>query len=112
VISAGINRLRPATAQMLFWVFSALMVFAVVDLLVYTTPRSCGFLYHRGHLRALSLYGYTTKRDMTGMGSFLIMACSASSSRAWSIFSPARSAVRVSVVACWCLRPHRWIPSG
>src|SRR6267154_1425239 len=45
VISAGINRLRPATAQMLFWVF-------------FITAATFG---------ALSLYGYTTKRDMSGM---------------------------------------------
>ena len=37
VISAGINRLRPATAQMLFWVFSALMGISLSSIfLVYT----------------------------------------------------------------------------
>src|SRR5713226_5325804 len=66
VISFGIERLRPATAQMLFWVFSALMGISLssIVLVFFITAASFG---------ALSLYGYTTKRDMTGMGSFLIM---------------------------------------
>ena len=32
-----------------------------------------GVLHHRGGLRRLSLYGYTTKRSLSGMGSFLMM---------------------------------------
>src|SRR5579863_1781960 len=66
VISAGINRLRPATAQMLFWVFSALMGVSLssIVLVFFITAASFG---------ALSLFGYTTRRDMTGMGSFLLM---------------------------------------
>ena len=75
-ISFGINRLRPATAQMLFWAFSALMGISLSSIfLVYTPhPRSCGvFFITAASFGALSLYGYTTKRDMTGMGSFLLM---------------------------------------
>jgi FtsH-binding integral membrane protein len=52
-ISFGINRLRPATAQLLFWAFSALMGISLSSIFL--------------------VYGYTTKRDMTGMGSFLLM---------------------------------------
>src|SRR4030088_1346708 len=75
VISAGINRLRPATAQMLFWVFSALMGISLSSIfLVYThTSIVRVFFITAATFGALSLYGYTTKRDMTGMGSFLIM---------------------------------------
>ena len=75
VISAGINRLRPATAQMLFWVFSALMGISLSSIfLVYThTSIVRVFFITAASFGALSLYGYTTKRDMTGMGSFLIM---------------------------------------
>ena len=75
VISAGINRLRPATAQMLFWVFSALMGVSLSSIfLVYThTSIVRVFFITAATFGALSLYGYTTKRDMTGMGSFLIM---------------------------------------
>jgi uncharacterized protein len=75
VISAGINRLRPATAQMLFWAFSALMGVSLSSIfLVYThTSIVRVFFITAATFGALSLYGYTTKRDMSGMGSFLIM---------------------------------------
>ena len=75
VISAGINRLQPATAQMLFWVFSALMGVSLSSIfLVYThTSIVRVFFITAATFGALSLYGYTTKRDMTGIGSFLFM---------------------------------------
>ena len=75
VISAGINRLAPATAQMLFWVFSALMGVSLSSIfLVYThTSIVQVFFITAATFGALSLYGYTTKRDMSGMGSFLFM---------------------------------------
>ena len=75
VISAGINRLQPAAAQMLFWVFSALMGISLSSIfLVYThTSIVRVFFITAASFGALSLYGYTTKRDMTGMGSFLMM---------------------------------------
>jgi FtsH-binding integral membrane protein len=74
-ISAGINRMRPATAQMMFWVFSALMGISLSSIfLVYThTSIVRVFFITAATFGALSLYGYTTKRDMSGMGSFLIM---------------------------------------
>jgi FtsH-binding integral membrane protein len=74
-ISFGINRLRPATAQMLFWVFSALMGISLSSIfLVYTHSSIVRvFFITAASFGALSLYGYTTKRDMTGMGSFLLM---------------------------------------
>jgi FtsH-binding integral membrane protein len=74
-ISFGINRLKPATAQMLFWAFSALMGISLSSIfLVYThTSIVRVFFITAASFGALSLYGYTTKRDMTGMGSFLLM---------------------------------------
>ena len=75
VISFGIQRLKPATAQMLFWVFAALMGVSLSSIfLVYThTSIVRVFFITAASFGALSLYGYTTKRDMTGMGSFLLM---------------------------------------
>ena len=75
VISAGINRLRPATAQMLFWVFSALMGISLSSIfLVYThTSIVRVFFITAATFGALSLYGYTTQRSLNAMGSFLIM---------------------------------------
>jgi uncharacterized protein len=69
VISAGINRLAPSTAQILFWVFSLSSIF-----LVFThTSIVRVFFITAATFGALSLYGYTTRRDLTGMGSFLFM---------------------------------------
>jgi FtsH-binding integral membrane protein len=75
VISFGINRLKPATAQMLFWAFAALMGVSLSSIfLIYThTSIVRVFFITSAAFGSLSLYGYTTKRDMTGMGSFLMM---------------------------------------
>ena len=75
VISFGIQRLKPATAQMLFWAFSALMGISLSSIfLVYThTSIVRVFFITAASFGALSLYGYTTRRDMSGMGSFLLM---------------------------------------
>jgi FtsH-binding integral membrane protein len=74
-LSAGIARMRPATAQMMFWVFSALMGVSLSSIfLVYThTSIVRVFFITAATFGALSLYGYTTKRDMSGIGSFLFM---------------------------------------
>ena len=74
-ISAGINKFKPATTQLLFWIFSALMGVSLSSIfLVYThTSIVRVFFITAASFGALSLYGYTTKRDMTGIGSFLIM---------------------------------------
>lgn len=74
-LSAGISRLAPSTAQMLFWVFSALMGVSLSSIfLVYThTSIVRVFFITAATFGALSLYGYTTRRDLTGFGSFLFM---------------------------------------
>jgi uncharacterized protein len=61
-ISAGINRLAPSTAQLLFWVFSALMGVSLSSIfLVYThTSIVRVFFITAATFGALSLYGYTT----------------------------------------------------
>src|ERR1700761_9251039 len=78
-ISAGINRFKPATTQLLFWVFSALMGISLSSIfLVYThTSIVRVFFITAASFGALSLYGYTTRRDMTGVGSFLIAGLTA-----------------------------------
>src|ERR1700760_939621 len=74
-ISAGINKFKPATTQLLFWLFSALMGISLSSIFLVFTHTSIVrvFFITAASFGALSLYGYTTKRDMTGMGSFLIM---------------------------------------
>jgi len=75
VFSASIERVAPAKAHVLFWVFSALMGASLSSIfLVYThTSIVRVFFLTAASFGALSLYGYTTRRDMTAMGSFLFM---------------------------------------
>lgn len=70
-----INRGSAAQAQLFFWTFSAVMGISLAPtLLIYTGSSIVRvFLITAGTFGAMSLYGYTTKRDLTGMGSFLIM---------------------------------------
>lgn len=75
MISFRINSLSPAAAQGWFWAFAALIGMSMSSIfLVYTSASIVQtFFITATAFGALSLYGYTTKRDLTGMGSFLIM---------------------------------------
>lgn len=75
VLSFGIGRLRPATAQILFWIFAALMGISLGSIFLVFTHASIVrvFFITAASFGALSLWGYTTQRDLSGMGSFLIM---------------------------------------
>ena len=74
-LSFGIERLRPAAAQLLFWIFAALIGVSLGSIFMVYTHTSVVrvFFITAASFGALSLWGYTTKRDLTGMGSFLIM---------------------------------------
>ncbi len=74
-LSFRINSMSVGAAQITFWVFSALVGVSLSTIfLVYTaTSITQTFFVTAAAFGALSLYGYTTKRDMSAMGSFLIM---------------------------------------
>jgi len=74
-LSYRINSMRPATAQITFWIYAALVGVSLGSIfLVYThTSIVRVFFITAASFGALSLWGYTTQRDLTGMGSFLIM---------------------------------------
>jgi uncharacterized protein len=74
-LSFGIERLRPAIAQVLFWTYAALIGVSLGSVFMIYTQTSVVrvFLITAASFGALSLWGYTTKRDLTGMGSFLVM---------------------------------------
>jgi FtsH-binding integral membrane protein len=75
VLRFGINRMSTATAQMVFWAFAAVMGVSMASIFyVYTASSiySC-FFATAAAFAGLSLWGYTTKRDLSGMGTFLIM---------------------------------------
>ncbi len=72
---AMINRMSASTAQLVFWGFSALMGLSISWIFAVYTGISIAqtFFATAAAYMGLSLYGYTTKRDLSGMGTFLIM---------------------------------------
>ncbi len=75
LFAARINQMSTSTAQMVFWAFAALMGLSLSSLFVVYTGTSITrvFFITAATFGAVSLWGYTTKRDLTGMGSFMIM---------------------------------------
>jgi FtsH-binding integral membrane protein len=75
LLSFGINRLSPATALTLFFVYSGLLGLSLATIFVAYTGASIArvFFISAATFGAMSLYGYTTQRDLTGFGSFLFM---------------------------------------
>ncbi|RUT26635.1 BAX inhibitor (BI)-1/YccA family protein [Asaia sp. W19] len=75
VMSFGVNRLSRQAAQGLFWAFCAVMGASLSNiLLVYThTSVASTFFVTAATFAAMSLWGYTTKRDLSSLGSFLFM---------------------------------------
>ena len=75
VLSFGINRMSAATAQIVFWAFAAVMGLSLSSIFMVYTDASIAkvFFITAATFGAMSLYGYTTKRDLTGIGNFLIM---------------------------------------
>ena len=75
VLSFGIHKLKASTAQALFWVFAGVMGLSLAHIFLVSTGASIArvFFITAGTFGAMSLYGYTTKRDLTGWGSFLFM---------------------------------------
>jgi len=74
-LSFRINKMQASTAQTTFWIYAALMGVSLSSILFVYTGASIAktFFVTAAAFGSLSLYGYTTKRNLTGMGSFLIM---------------------------------------
>ncbi|GGN46011.1 hypothetical protein GCM10011349_12670 [Novosphingobium indicum] len=75
VLGFGINRLSESTAKSLFWVYAALMGVSLSTVLFAYTGVSVArtFFVSAAAFAGLSLWGYTTKKDLSGFGTFLIM---------------------------------------
>ena len=75
VIMGMINRLSVAAAQLMFYVYAALMGLSLSFIFVAYTQTSIAetFLITAIAFAGLSLYGYTTKRSLSAMGSFFVM---------------------------------------
>jgi hypothetical protein len=72
---AIINRISAAAAQLFFYVYASLMGLSLASIFaIYTgTSIASTFLVTSIAFAGLSLYGYTTKRDLSGFGTFLMM---------------------------------------
>lgn len=70
-----IHKMSVSAAQTTFWVYAALMGLSLSSIFLVYTGQSIvqTFFVTAASFGALSLYGYTTKKDLSGMGSFLIM---------------------------------------
>lgn len=75
VLSFGIQRMKASTAQLVFWVFAGVMGLSLSHIFLTFTGASIArvFFITAATFAAMSLYGYTTKRDLSGLGSFLFM---------------------------------------
>ena len=74
-MSFGIKKMSSAKAQTVFWIFAALMGLSLSWILLIYTQTSIArvFFITSATFGAMSIYGYTTKRDLTKLGSFLFM---------------------------------------
>jgi FtsH-binding integral membrane protein len=71
----GAKRFSAGTLQMLFWAFAVLMGLSLSTIFVVYTGESIAatFFATAAAFAGLSLWGYTTKKDLSGFGTFLIM---------------------------------------
>ena len=74
-MSFGIAKMSASKAQTTFWVFAALMGASLSSIFLLYTGASITrvFFITAGTFGAMSIYGYTTKKDLTKLGSFLMM---------------------------------------
>ena len=74
-MSFGIRKMSFSKAQAVFWIFASLMGLSLSWILLVYTGASVArvFFITSATFGAMSIYGYTTKRDLTKLGSFLMM---------------------------------------
>ena len=74
-LSMRVNKMSASAAQLTFWLFSGAMGLSLAYIFVAYTGMSITriFFITAGAFAGLSLFGYTTKKNLTGMGSFLMM---------------------------------------
>jgi hypothetical protein len=75
LLSFRINRMSVQAAQMTFWGYATLMGVSLAPILLLYTGASVAqvFFITAAMFGGMSLWGYTTQRDLTGFGSFLFM---------------------------------------
>ncbi len=75
VMSFGVHKMKSSTLQMIFWAFAATMGVSMAWIFAAYTGTSIArtFFITAASFGALSLYGYTTKKSLSGFGTFLFM---------------------------------------
>ena len=73
--SFRLQKMSVGAAQAVFWAFSAVMGLSLASIFLVYTDASIArvFFITAGTFAGMSLFGYTTKRDLSGFGSFLVM---------------------------------------
>jgi hypothetical protein len=74
-LSFGIERMSAGTATLLFWIYAAVMGLSLGGIFLVYTGASIArvFFITAATFGAMSLYGYTTRTDLSAFGSFLMM---------------------------------------
>ena len=74
-LSFGIQRMSAATAMLLFWIYAAVIGLSLGSIFLVFTGTSIArvFFITAATYGAMSFYGYTTRSDLSGVGSFLLM---------------------------------------
>ena len=74
-LSARMHKMSLSSAQITFWIYSAIMGLSLASIFIVFTQASIArvFFISSGTFAAMSLYGYTTKKDLTRLGGFLFM---------------------------------------
>ena len=74
-MSFGVNKFSQATLQLMFWAFATVMGLSLSTIFLVYTGESIAatFFATAGAFAGLSLFGYTTKKNLQGMGTFLVM---------------------------------------
>ncbi|SDR63510.1 hypothetical protein SAMN05519103_08694 [Rhizobiales bacterium GAS113] len=75
VLTFGVQRMSAGTAMALFWIYAAVMGLSLGSVFLVFTGTSIArvFFITAASYGAMSLYGYTTRSDLSGFGTFLLM---------------------------------------
>jgi len=75
IFSFGLHKISTGTAQILFWVYALALGMSLSTIFLVYTTGSIAFTFFAtaAAFASLSLWGYTTKRDLSPMGTFLLM---------------------------------------
>ncbi|MBT0669426.1 Bax inhibitor-1/YccA family protein [Novosphingobium profundi] len=74
-LNFGINKMQTSTVKMLYWGFAVVFGLSLSSIFLVYTGASIAttFFATAASFAGLSLFGYTTKKDLSGFGTFLVM---------------------------------------